>query len=500
MSEALTPSTTHAQAAGEILIDDIDWGSRIRTLTDDVRKHIEDLSISIALNGLIQPPLLNFTASGKVEGKAGWCRTQAFKLLGHTHIPYCRRDSLTEIEALQIELDENFKRLEMTWKDSVRGLAKFHEIHKTNASHRGEKWGLRASGSLLGVSVGWLNTATILARELDRGTPEVHKAESATDAIKALTRLKEIQVNEQLRNLNSGVAAIGKIIPQPSTTRPLTSGLISDQLRIQPISLLPSGSVNEREKANAGVENAADVTTTVELSKMLLNMDCHEWFREREPESVDVIVTDIPYGIDMENLDEIDGIDVVAHAHEVEENVEQFEDFLRGSFKVLKDKSYLAFFYDIGHHEKLTGFGRAIGFNVMPFPLLWLKPNAKNRAAHCHWPKCFESVMIMRKGAASLRLPQKVNYFMADNRAEKKLQANPFAKPTAFLQWMMEPIVVPGMTLLDPYMGGGSVIRTALNMGLRPIGIEKDVKQFPGTVESIRRTILSMTTGKVLFT
>ena len=143
--------------------------------------------------------------------------------------------------------------------------------------------------------------------------------------------------------------------------------------------------------------------------------------------------------------------------------------------------------------------GRESGFNVQNYPLLWLKPLAKNRAAHCHWPKCFETVAVMRKGSALLRMPQPVNYFMCDGRAEKRQQVNPFAKPAEFLKWMMTPVVVPGMTLLDPYAGGGSIVRMALNMGLRPIGIEKDEKQFPHLLENIKQTIQKMTHGKVVF-
>lgn len=483
---------------------------RMRRDSPSVRDHIDDLTESIRTHGLIQPIVIYFDDVGQPHLVAGWCRTQACLKLQLPEIPYVLRSNLPPDVAKALELEENLRRRDMTWQENILGIYETHQLKVKLAASDLQSWGQRQTGAILGIKAAQVNTAIVLTKEMLAGNKAVLEAGSIDEAQKALLAQKQDILTAALAQkagVKLSVSSATKITkgkasgPTGKPTSLSTDGLEPDttpDISIDPAifgDLLPSRSKSEQH-GQTGKQ-----VHTIELSKMLFNVDCHEWFDQREPESVDLIYTDIPYGIDMSNLEEVDGVaDVVAHAHDVEENVSQMQSFLTGAFKVLKPDSYLLFWYDLKHHEKLYVWGTEAGFKVQEWPVVWLKTHTcRNMAAQYNWTKATEYVMVCRKGTPTLKKAQAKNYIAANGMAEKKLQRNPFSKPFEFSKELLDPVVLPGMTMLDCYAGGGSLLRAGINMGLKVIGLEKDPKQFPALQESIKQTYKGMLRGEIEF-
>ena len=87
--------------------------------------------------------------------------------------------------------------------------------------------------------------------------------------------------------------------------------------------------------------------------------------------------------------------------------------------------------------------------------------------------------MVLRKSTSSfLTCPQVTSFVIADGQAERKLYDNPFSKPMAIWKFILEAIAREGQTILDPYMGQASCLRTVINMRMIPMGIEIDLDHY----------------------
>lgn len=477
---------------------------RARKDTAEVRRYIdEELCPSIIDNGLIHPPILNFfdepiERDGKTypcELVAGWCRTQAFIMLGLTKLPYNPRRNLSETEYKEVELEENFRRRDMTWQEKVCAIDEIHQLKMRRAGADGTKWGQSHTGKMLGTSAGHVNNAKKLASYIRNGDEEIINASGVTDALNILVKRKD----DELAQYVAAQAGVQTATPTPVTGMGPIRG--STGISLDDVAATSPQTNSPTESVDTGTVMELTQVTEFDLNKIVFNEDNRDWFARQPDESVDLVYTDIPFGIDMDNLDfNAADLDRVADAHDVEENVSQMKPFLENSYRVLKDGKYCLFWYDLKHHEKLIEWALEVGFTAQPYPIVWCKTHpCRNRAGNIWWTKAIEYVMVLRKGTATLREPQTKNYILADGSAERKMQRNPFSKPFEVSKQIIEPLTIPGDLMLDPYAGEGSIVRAGLNMGLQVIGVEKEEHHYIRLVEHVRNVLTAMTRGKAKF-
>lgn len=461
-------------------LTDIRVGSRIRRVTADVKDHIEQLAESIKNLGPIMPILIDEN-NNLIDGG---CRYSAYELLGELEVPVVRRDKISADDLRMLEVEANLRRKEMKWQEVAIGIYMVHKrktedtAKRNKANKARDQWGTRATGSLMRVSHAHVADCLIVAEYLYRGDKEILEASSMETAQKILLSRKENAAVAAKAALSASSFAV-----TPAPRAPRASGIISLTLGPDTPTASPS--------SPAPTQSAATTLTShhVDLSTSLFNVDCRDFMlNHMAPESIDLIVTDIPYGIDMALMEDLGGLsDDIKDAHEVEDNVDQMADFLRGAYRVLKPNTYLCFFYALQHHEKLRNWGIEAGFSVQDWPLLWLKPHSsKNQAPHCNWTKSYEPCFVMRKGKPTIK-PMTKSHLEVDGLPDKKLQSNPFAKPLEWLNAMIfDPISYPGMTVLDPYAGEGSILRAAIVRGCRIVACEKSPSRFPRLVDRIK--------------
>ena len=457
---------------------------RLRDDDETVRQAIElSLAPSIAQHGLIHPILLNRVK--KTKGKnllgdeiesdliliAGWSRCQAFLLLNHTSIPYTTRDKLSKADALMLEVEENTRRTRMKWTSRVLAIKRVHDLQESEKAKKFEAWGHRATGELLGVNRATVTQALMVGKLIESGDTEIITAASFDAAKQICLKRKEQEIERirAARTVATSVASATTHTTASARTPPKISGLIPNT-NSEPVVLQEQTLVDSK---------------VIDLSSMIFNDACvypnntqPGWMTRQAAESFDLVFTDIPFGIEMGNLDIVDLGDVEAE-HDVQENVDQMLPFLSESYRLLKDKSYCIFFMDLKHWEKLADWGSQVGFKVMPYPIIWHKlSTVKNRAASKWWPKKIEYLMVMAKGSATLKEAQKDLVIAASGDVERKKYGHPFAKPFEVIKQVLDPVVQPGYKVLDPYAGSGSMVCSMISMGLKPVAIEKKEEHF----------------------
>lgn len=117
---------------------------------------------------------------------------------------------------------------------------------------------------------------------------------------------------------------------------------------------------------------------------------------------------------------------------------------------------------------------------VRPFrwQIAWLKPAAMGRSpvGFCNW----EPMPMWGRGSGDA-----VDVFTAAIVPDADVDWHPCPKP---LQWGRKAIkVVPGESVLDPFLGSGTTAVACLMAGREFIGIEKDSEYFRRACERIRK-------------
>jgi site-specific DNA-methyltransferase (adenine-specific) len=434
-------------------------------LNDRFRKKydkINDLAASISRFGgeskrLIQPMVVTETTPPVlVAGGRRFNALSELKVEILTHgLHYIHPGELTPVEAREVELEENLQREDMTWQEKCLGIATVHEMR----SHRsileaGEQWLQERTGELLCVTQGWVSTALALAKHLRAGDKEIKECATARDALSLLLRRRE---NAAAELLKTQIAATPtqkveslKYKPEP----PQNGDLLEPQRQVF---------VPVEDKAVHGI-------TLGDSLKILSHL---------QPASVDHIITDPPYGIDMDMLDQSNAglvnIDTIAATHQVEDNQFMLGRFMDEFYKVLKPTGFCIVWHDATYWQLLYDRAVEAGFRVQRWPLIWVKTHVcKNSAAGFNFTKSTEQAIVCAMPNARLISAQGVNYFACSNEKDKDHGGHPFSKPLLLWQWLIEAVVLPGGSFLDPFVGRGSSAVAAIKCGRVPHGIEID--------------------------
>jgi len=472
------------KAHGEIAITDIITPTdRIRSVDAEVEQHILDLMDSIKSTTLIHPIVLE---EDQRTLRTGWCRLQALTRLGYTHIPYNTLPFLPPSDRLILEFEENERRLSMNWQDRILAIDKIHSQLQIDASRRNERWTRQATGKELNVASGYVSDILYIAAELKKGNAYILTADSISEAIRRCYTQKEQELVEEKskRMAESENTADRAIAP---TKRERTSGPITVASPTTPTSKPPS-----------------DLQTiNISLSQRLYLGDClHFMNHTLKADSIDLILTDIPYGIDMKNLEgSIDDIDKVKDEHNIDVFLEQCPKWLKGMFRVLKPSSWCILFYDLDHHEKIQGWARDVGFKVQRHPIHWIKLHpCSNKVPSMTWTKAVEHIMVLRKGNATLRdTSMAVNHYAADGRPGQKKYMHPFTKPFEVVSAIIQKTVIKGQILYDPFAGDGSILCAGIQNGLVVYGSELSEYWYPRLQQQVRKTYEDMYKGHVVF-
>lgn len=504
---ATKPTTDHAKGHDEILISKIFIDVRERKDTQETRTFIDEfLAPSIAQCGLLQPPTLDLLPAdhpAHADGFthiliSGWCRIQSFILLGHKKIPFNLFKDLSKSQRAHLELIENQSRRGVSWQEECLQMAKIHEMKKNEKARLGKNWGQRETGLIFDCGVASVNNALFLAQYLKDNDKEIWASETARDASRRILTRQTDAATQRLVELTKGdmpvVSPKGKV---PTKSGPM---IVSDPLLgLGGPAPAPKPPAEPKSDAAPTANPFSDLKANVPLSQFVLNIDFREFAKNHEPETFDGILTDIPYALNPEDLENLKEFKSIEGSHQQSENLELFPEFAKAAFRLLKKDTYCIFYYDILWQETFRRDLESAGFSIQPFPLLWLKPTCKNMAAFIQWPKSVEYLMVARKGSPKLLKTPTSNWLQATNLAEARMQKNPFSKPFVMTKWICEHAFLPSSQIWEPFAGGGSIARGLVNCGMRVVANEKDPVHMPDLIRNFQDVYRSLLNNKVTF-
>lgn len=408
----------------EIKLTDVKVGSRFRKKFEAV----EDLATSIATFGLLHPIVVdedNRLIAGerrlrahmyllKQTGNAKWESIEV----------KCKKD-LTKLEKKEIELEENIQRKQFTWQEEVSAKAELHKIKQqvygvAIKGHNSDGWKLGDTAKALGESLGTVSMDVQLARGL-KVFPELLKEKSKTTAYKMLKKMQEKILHEELAK------------------------------RLQA----------------RGIIDRPDIICG----------NCIEEMAKMEAESIDLIVTDPPYGIDVGKAHTYGRMTMKNTFEDSDfETFDLLDKAIEQMYRVLKQNTHAYLFCGIDKVPAVIKLLVKHGFEVHHLPLIWDKGSGSYPSQGTSYVHSYEAFLHILKGKRKLNGTPRDVFCIKRVPPNKKI--HPTEKPTELLRDLIKMSSTAGEKVLDPFAGSGATLVAAKETNRQAIGIEMDVAMY----------------------
>jgi DNA modification methylase len=402
-------------------IDDIIMKDRAREDYGD----LDALQASMAKYGQLHPIVIT-------EDKhlvAGGRRYSAAILLGWDDIEVKYFEGLTPLERKEIELEENLIRKDLEWQETVNLRKSINELKGEIAKEKGESWKVEDTAKVLDVSRQALQEDLDLAKSMEE-FPDVVKCKTKKEAKTKARRLKRAQ------------------------SRAIQNEIFHAQVQTKDEML--------------GIKHG----------------DCLEILKSIPSHSVDLIISDPPFGIDFDQKERNDQF--ITTYGEVEDTTNIVRDIVEPSIeecaRILKPGCHMYLFFGVQHaFQVYMALEATFILKTQKTPLFWLKGSGENYKPYHRFTVNYESFYFSWKAKEdenpNIKYEQKefnkthTCTFPYQGKTGKK--EHPAQKPIALYRDLLELSSQENDIVLDPFLGSGISLVAAKQMGRRVIGIEQ---------------------------
>lgn len=426
---------------------------------------VKELAADIAAIGLLHPPVIRKPYPHEIQEvgeckfvlMAGGRRLAAHVLLGRKEIEVKLKDDLTPIEAEIAELSENIKRVDISWDEEASARKRIFEL----LSERNPASTLEEIASEIGISKAQLSKDVAIAKAVEKDAT-LKGATSKGSAIRIATYKADINQ------------------------------------RVQKVQAAKAGS---------------------DLGSKLVTADGRDFIRQVPSQSVDLVFSDLPYGIDyFDNLKggQTDGSVQSIYDDSAGSAKDFIADIVPHALRVVKPTGWVVFFMCYEWHGWLqeqvrlacpvhAGYAGVLDngeqgrttvwpcnqwdkqtdckqlLPEMP-PWIWTR---RGKGNHGHWPELhasnrYEMLVVVNGGQARL----------AKKPVENVLDFPPFSgerhhamqKPHDLCREIIERTTVPGERVLDVCFGSGAHLAAAADLGRDFLGCEKNPDLLPSAL------------------
>ena len=393
-------------------------------------KALNDLEESIAIRGLIQPIVVEGKGREKYVLIAGGRRLQAVRNLNlrsvvFTHgnmvvppgeIPVVHFSDLDEIQKAEIELDENIVRVDLPWREKTLAIAELHDLRKKRNKDYAEIETAREVAEKTGMhqKAAERKLANALLVKKNSDIPGVKEAKSEREALNIIHKKLNQDFSRKL--------------------------LLSETQKIK------------RESPH----------------KLILG-DSFQEIDKFEEETFDLVLTDPPYGYDVDKY--FPQKTVTKHNYEDSKEYSRscLNLLLTKLFRILNKKAHIFIFTEVQHWEFLQDLASRMGFSVWRTPIVW----CKGSDGYAPWgslgfSRTYEIIFFACKGQKPLRFsaPDILNF----PRVREK--SHGAEKPVELFSRLIELSCLPGDKVLDPFCGAGTIFDAATATKTQATGVE----------------------------
>lgn len=315
-------------------------------------------------------------------------------------VPAVEWSTLTDMQRLEIEIEENLNRADFTFQERSRALARLHEFRKSqNPAHtiQATATEVNRGNTAKGDQISTVSNAIIISKHLN--DPDVARAKDEKEALKIIKRKADAIHRAQLATK----------FDLSKTSHRLIRG------------------------------NSAQILPTL------------------PDNSFDVILTDPPYGVDADSFGDQSGT-----GHDYEDSQKHLEEILSWfcdeSYRIAKERAHCYLFCDIRRFERIHTLMVLACWKVFPTPLIWYKGNGMVPLPK-HGPKrTYECILYAYKGNRETLVLK--NDCIIRIPAVKNIKHGA-QKPVALYTDLLSRSANPGDSIIDCFGGTGTILVAA---------------------------------------
>lgn len=209
----------------------------------------------------------------------------------------------------------------------------------------------------------------------------------------------------------------------------------------------------------------------------LINGDCFEINKSIQSESIDLILTDPPYGMEFQSGYRKEKHDKIAN----DDNLDWLPDWLKDQYRILKNDSHAYIFCSWHNIDKFKKYSEESGFTLKNI-LIWYKNNTGMGDLFGDYAPQYEFILFLVKGKKNLNGRRDSNVIRCKRT---KNDNHPTEKPIEILQFLIEKSSEKGDLVLDNFYGSGSCAIACHNTHRRFLGHEIDSKRHESAVKRL---------------
>ncbi len=386
---------------------------------------IMEMSESITKYGLIHPIVVapHESREGKYILVAGERRYRGSVLAGISEIPATLREDAPDILA-EIELEENICRSNISYEEEGINLDKIQKLKKLTEP----KWGVADTAQMTGRSVGDVSGKIKIAKKFAE-RPDIKKKCEGLPYTAAIKKIDQIEEAEKVQRL-------------------------VDQGQIK-------------------------------LTTDLQHGDCLTLIKALGSSSIDLLLTDPPYGIEkLEQLrtsgsSKMTGHQLMSDTHNMDliSILTLLKELAPQLNRVLKDGAH---FYMFCGYQYAGEFINALEphLEFQPPILHWDRGRPSAPGLGYNYMSRTECIIYGYKPPRSRRLSESMYNVIECGDVPKNLRSYPTEKPLPLLQTLLKQSTALDQIVLDPFAGSASTLVAARASGRRAIGFEINEEAF----------------------
>ena len=368
---------------------------------------IEELANSIKEHGLINAIVIDASDNSLIAGER---RLKALEFLNielEEGVHYRLEQPTDDLHRFAIELEENIKRESLTPPERAEAVREYHELWQ----------------KIRGKAI-----------------PHIGGGHSQADTAKSLG-MSEGSVSDH-------IAAAKMVEARPELKKETTLSAVKSKFK--------SGRINQ---IKAEIARRKTETLELDLDEYITEMDASEFLQSLEKHSVDMILTDIPYSINVFN-----SIALSANRYDEEWNDEEVFDldlFIKSVDYALADDCHCFIFCSYEQSFRLYQIiNNYEGLSCTPPPFIWNKVNATlSRNPSLVPDRSYECIVHIRSGDPTYPERLGPDVITTPRRTDSQY---PTEKPVEVLKYLIERGSLVGQLIVDPCCGSGSTGVAAL--------------------------------------
>ena len=211
------------------------------------------------------------------------------------------------------------------------------------------------------------------------------------------------------------------------------------------------------------------------------NLDSQKFLKYLENDSIDLVITDPPYGIDYYTNRRKNKTRLTENGiqGDSKNNLELIEIVIKELYRILKPGRHIYWFGRFDSIAKHIELFKKTGF-IVKNNLIWVKNNHGIGDLYYSYAPKYECILYAIKPAKKKfklkKFKGKTRHsdILEFNKIPSKLLIHDHEKPTELLEFLIEKSSNKNEIILDPFMGSGQTMFAAFNRNRQFIGFEID--------------------------